>query len=35
MLSKKKNHVEVVILTPDKSNIENLELKISIKNIPF
>ncbi len=31
MLAKKKNNVEVVILTSDKSNIENLDIKKSNK----
>ena len=35
MLSKKKNNVEVVILTSDKSNIENLDIKKFNKDILF
>lgn len=35
MLSKKKNGVEVVILTSDNSNIENLDIKKFNKNIPI
>ena len=35
MLSKKKNNVEVVILTSDKSNIENLDIKKFNKEYPM
>lgn len=35
MLSKKKNNVEVVILTSDKSNIENLDIKKFNKEYPI
>ena len=35
MLSKKKNDVEVVILTSDKSNIENLDIKKFNKEYPI
>ncbi len=35
MLSKKKNNVEVVILTSDKSNIENLDVKKFNKEYPI
>ena len=34
MLAKKKNNVEVVILTSDKSNIENLDIKKFNKEYP-
>ena len=35
MLAKKKNNVEVVILTSDKSNIENLDIKKFNKEYPI
>ena len=35
MLAKKKNHVEVVILTSEKSNIENLDIKKFNKEYPI
>ena len=35
MLAKKKNNVEVVILTSDKSNIENLDVKKFNKEYPI